>query len=231
MKLHKLSNKYDIYIAEGESSRSNEVMVLINGAKHYRFMDRFYIPHHVFHLSEEAVIELNNIRRDYAADVVDVEFNTLVYEKTLSAVAARQSKQKRILDFGCGEGGAAPIIMKHFSQTELHGYDLREIVQNDNYLDIKSGCRDCTIPYGNGYFSAVFAFFVFHFYISDIQIQELMRMLEHDGILAFNLINSSDFGVIDRLCAAGFSIEEELEYSSLSNSGKGFLFFAHNGNN
>ncbi len=227
MKVHKVSDKFDIYLSSEPRRKLNKREITIDNTVYYRFMERLYIPDNVYNLPEELVIEINNIRSRHFGEIVDVKYNNIVYEQTIEAISSHLPYPIRVLDFGCGEGSASNNIKAQFPKARLFGFDIRKTAHNSNYFDIKHGCRQCPLPYKENYFTAIFAFFVFHFYVPDTQIFELRRILNQGGILAFNLINSSDFGILDRLDSSGFSIVEEMGLSTTKNRSKGYLFYAH----
>jgi SAM-dependent methyltransferase len=225
MKLHKISKKYNIYISEELDESKNPAIYFREKKIYYRFMDTLYIPKPVYKLSTDFVIELNNIRDKYCNKVVDIPYNELIYKQTTHSVAKLLNVPSQILDFGCGKGSAFSWIDSVFPVAKVYGFDIRDIKPSKNYFKTNTGSINQRFPYPDNFFSVVFAFFVFHFFISDTQIEELRRIIKGDGFLAFNLINSSDFSIIDRLQRAGFSMIKPINFQTDKNSGVGSVFF------
>lgn len=231
MKLIKVSKQFDIFLSEEKDERRNPPTYLIGNKIYYRFMERFYIPDLVYKLSPEIVIELNNLREKYAQIVIDKEFNDLLISNALEHQKLNYKGHVRILDFGCGYGYASKFIKVKFPDSELLGVDIREPLKRKllkSYNEFSITTIDSILPYEDNFYDIIVSFFVFHFHVSDIQIKELSRVIKKSGTLFLNLINSSDFEVLNRLAKAGFKIVKESEIITRHNKGKGYFYCLKN---
>lgn len=232
MKLTKISNQFEIFLSNQKDENKNKAILLKNSRVFYRFMNRLYIPEHVYKLSPAFVKELNNLRDKYALSIIDKEYNDLIIDNALDYLKARFSNSLRVLDFGCGNGYASSFIKRKFSDSLLFGYDVRKPLEKkllETYTDVAFKTVDSKLPYSNEFFDVILAFFVFHFYVSDLQLRELTRILKPSGILFINLINSADFDILNRINNVGFSIVEEVVFSTTNNTGRGYFYCLKNG--
>lgn len=205
--------------------------VLHNGKILYRFMDRLYIPDHVYNLKEDVVRELNNIREKYEISVIDKIFNDTVIKDSMKVLlSSLESNSKvNVLDFGCGNGYAGEIIKTYIPEAHLFGVDIRKPLERkllSTYNDFSVAKMDANLPYAGQFFDFILAYFVFHFRVSDSQLDELRRVIKPNGVLFFNLINSTDFSILKRLSDKGFYQINEIEISSSDNSCMGYFYKA-----
>jgi SAM-dependent methyltransferase len=224
MKLRRVSADFDILLSEESQRSRNRPTILVGRKVYYRFMDVLYVPDHVYRLPPEFVAELNRIRDELSGFVIDAEYNEVVYRGLLVSVRESKQRLRSILDFGCGRGAAGDYIHAAFPAAKIYGFDIRPIDTLPPYTDIVTGGADDRLPFPDDSFDLCLAFFVFHFRITDFQLSELCRILRPQGILAFNLINSADFEVLDRVHERGFSLRDDVELESTSNAGRGFIF-------
>ncbi len=224
MKLRKVSPTQDILLSEEVQRSRNRPQILVGSKVYYRFMDVLYVPDHVFKLPPTFVAELNRVRDELSGVVIDHDYNAAVYQALIEAVRQAVPAARTVLDFGCGMGAAGPFIHSVFPNVRLHGYDIRSLSEQYPYVEISSGEAHSTLPYPDASFDACFAFFVLHFHVLDFQLDEIWRALRPRGALAFNLINSADYEVLDRIHERGFSLRADIEISAPGNTGRGFVF-------
>jgi SAM-dependent methyltransferase len=229
MKLTKVSTLHEIYLLEKNGGHKNMRKIRYNGKILYRFMERLYIPDHVYNLKEDIVKELNNIREKYEMSIIDKVFNDLVIRESLTALQSEIKPDNivNILDFGCGNGYAGEFIKSFFPESRLFGSDIRKPIEKKRlsvYNDFVVARMDANLPFSGDFFNVILAYFVFHFRISDFQLDELKRVIKPQGILFFNLINSTDFSILDRLTDKGFTLIKEQEFTSVSNSCIGYFY-------
>jgi SAM-dependent methyltransferase len=190
-------------------------------------MNRIYIPELVYKLDPSFVKELNNLREKYAISIIDKEYNDLTIKTTLDYVKNNRTNNTNILEFGCGNGYAGEYIKKNFSESKLYGIDIRKPLERkllSFYNDFTVRGINQRFTYSDNYFDLIFSFFVFHFYVSSNQLKEISRVLKPNSLLCFNLINSSDFSILDRLYKIGFRILDEIEINTINNSGKVYVY-------
>lgn len=231
MKLTKISTQFDIFLSEEKDDKNNTPIYLIGNKMYYRFMGWFYIPERVYNLPPDFVIELNNLREKYASIVIDKEFNDLIISTTLDYHKLKFNGHVNILDFGCGYGYAGEFIKSKFPESLLLGVDIKEPLERKllkSYNEFAITTIDSYLPYTDNFFEIIVSFFVFHFHVSDIQINELSRVIKSKGILFVNLINSANFEVLDRLNKAGFIIEDHTEITASNNKGSGYFYCLKN---
>jgi len=99
---------------------------------------------------------------------------------------------KKLLFTGCGTA-----IITPFTSSGI------------NYDEFKRITTNSALPFEYQYFDIIIALFVFHFKITDTQIESLYNTLKDDGVLCFNLIKSADKNIINRLENVGFRIKEK----------------------
>lgn len=211
----KINEKYDIYRISDVNDTAPE-STCINGKEYKRFMNFLYIPDYVYNLDEDYVTTVNDIRYEYRDIVIDYEYNTEVIQRVIEMIPYEYNdKEIKILDFGCGEGGAEQMLREAFPKMQLFGVDIREIDLEllSKYYHFKKVNLNKEIPYSDCYFDAIVALFVFHFKVTDIQIESLYNILKKDGLLCFNLIKSADRGIVKRLLNIGFKMERKIEYT------------------
>jgi SAM-dependent methyltransferase len=187
-------------------------------------MDILYVPDHVYRLSPSFVAELNRVRDELSSHVIDPEYNSAVYTRVLTAVQKLSPSPHAVLDFGCGNGAAGPFIHRLFPASRIYGFDIRPARTIPLYVDIAVGEASSPFPYPDSSFDVCLAFFVLQFRVFDEQLMEIARTLRPGGILAFNLINSADYEVLDRIHECGFTYRSELDIRTALNTGRGFIF-------
>ena len=203
----KINDKHNIYRIYGPK------IIEIEGKMYQRFMNFFYIPDYVYNLDEDYVITLNDLRHSYKDIVIDYEYNTEVEKRIFDSISKiiDHNKSLKVLDFGCGERNVNSIIQPIFNSVKFYGVDIRDINTDYliNYDEFKRITTNSVLPFEDNYFDIIIALFVFHFRITDIQIESLYHTLKDDGVLCFNLIKSADKNIINRLENVGFKIKEK----------------------
>lgn len=224
MSLIKVNKNFEIYLSK---RKVNDKAITISNKTYYRFMDKLYIPRPVYKLSSSYVKELNNIREKYITTIIDKNYNKNIIYNIIKYLEINNITDVRILDFGCGNGYPGYLIKKEISKSKLFGFDIRKPLRRKylNYYDnIEIKDINASLPYPNNFFDVITSFFVFHFFIPDTQLNELKRVIKQDGILYFNLINSSDFNIINKIEKLGFKLLEKKEIKTASNIGQSYTY-------
>lgn len=224
MKYRKLDEESEILISEEPQSSRNPPVIKIKGKNHYRFMDCLYAPGRISQLPIELVKKLNDKRDEFFATIADNEYNREVYRSLTARAKKEVVSPGTILDFGCGLGHAGKHIRSTFPDSKLIGVDIRSAHLNENYNKIIQINPDESMPFPDDFFDLCFSFFVFHFPIYEKQLQELSRVICEGGLIAFNMINSTDISIIDRIDSIGFDVIDSIEIETKQNFGRAVFF-------
>ncbi len=109
-----------------------------------------------------------------------------------SRLAAGRLPVKRVLDFGCGIGGATPFLRESFPDCEITGVDVSpasiEIAREQSGDAAKFlVMTEDSIPVGDGYFGLAFVSCVLHHVPSEqheSMLREIRRVLRPGALLA-----------------------------------------------
>lgn len=205
----KFDDSYDVYYPLHQNDLPKTIE--LDGKKYYRFMNYFYIPKPVYELDEYYVKFINDLRYNFKDLVIDNEYNTIIEYKIFNSIMdyVQLNGPIKLLDFGCGEGALGNFLKEKIKTDKtfnLYGVDIRDIDRNllFNYKSFHLVSLSQELPFDDHYFDIVIALFVFHFRISNVQLESLYRSLKKGGLLWFNLIDSADRNILNRIEQVGF---------------------------
>ena len=169
-----------------DTFEKNPKCIVINGSKYFRFIDIIYIPTKTELLTNEQIIDINDLRNKYFHSLINKDVNEHV-RKVVSDTVKRVSAQT-ILEFGAGYRPLfhaesfnhftyyiADLNPKAVSECKSKGFD--SFLFNDNSL----------LPLSDESIDLVFSIFVFQFRISFNQIKEFSRILRKKGVILANV--------------------------------------------
>jgi ubiquinone/menaquinone biosynthesis C-methylase UbiE len=237
IKMSNLKNYKNLLI----SSDSNNKTLDVNGKIYHRYMDKIYIPSTPVELSFEDVTSLSEIRLKLDKDVINYDYTIALINQLLIRIPSHL--KSNIIDFGCGGGILAEIIVKNkdFSYVEsifsLDGssFSINETKNKYKILNnIKSFTqvfdKNTTIDASDNSYSSIISSFVMHFNIYESQLIELHRVLKKGGIFVYNdyIFNKNPKQtkkIIKMLLKIGFEISESIikikdEYSNIEKEHK-----------
>jgi predicted TPR repeat methyltransferase len=224
MRYRKLNSDYDILISEEPQSSRNPPVIRIGKRTYFRFMDCLYTPCRVSQLPVDLVRQLNDQRDALYESIADDEYNQEVYRVLTDAARAHKPTAGALLDFGCGAGEAGKVLRSQFPDAKIFGVDIRAAKTNKNYDKMLRIEPNEDLPFADDFFDLCFSFFVFHFPVYEKQVQEIARVMSEGSVLAFNMINSTDISIIERLDSAGFDVLDSMDIETRRNFGRGILF-------
>ena len=117
---------------------------------------------------------------------------------------------KKVLDFGCSEGGITSTLAKQLNlkKDEIYGVDTRTIPHSDHYTFIKIFEEENVLPFANNSIDLIIASMVLHHINNQLQIiQEFKRIISNNGIVIIREhdCNNDRFGVFLDICHGLYS--------------------------
>jgi SAM-dependent methyltransferase len=180
----------------------------INGERHWRFMDFFYLPRPAARLDQESVVELCEIRRQFAAECIDLHHNSAVATRLSALLAPGLPNEAHILDFGCGDGLSMKLIQDTTTLpvgTRVSGVDLSNTaIAAARDAGFSAYLATLPFPFGDAVFDGAYALFVMHFDVGRDYLAELARVLKPGAAFCFNIYNAPSDRCRRRLLEAGF---------------------------
>jgi len=166
------------------------------GVEYLRYMDRIYLPDRPSQLEEKDVEDLASLRIELGPEVINYERTQRVLSELYTKIKTKLNRvPARLLDFGCGDGNIiSMLIAEQDSLKEVAGIDICEDAialaklkfskYKDGWVEKVTWDRRFNIKTGD--FCAIIANFVMHFPVSDLQINELYRILKSGGVFVYN---------------------------------------------
>lgn len=167
-----------------------------NGVHLIRYMDRIYLPDRPSHLDTEALEDVSELRLMLGPELIDSRYT----QQVLSSLYRRSAGPKeriRLLDFGCGDGNIAALVLtlpRSKRPREIVGVDISEMavrLAQERLASVNLGTAVHVIsseamPLEEEYFDAAVANFVLHFPISPQQAFDIFRLLKSGAKFVYN---------------------------------------------
>lgn len=224
MKLISADN--NIYYA-AECGINNLSILKIDGKEYYRFCDFIYIPAPTNQLSTDQVKTISEIREKVFLDYNQFKINFKIRDKFKQIIQI--CDPKTLLEFGPGK---TPLLKKtEFDQNNLFLADLRKGVIDHlkkTYINCLLFDKTSNLNIEDNSIDCIVAIFVFHFYISQNQIKELNRVLNHSGMIIANVYKISKYDkniLLNRFLQEGFSCERFIDKEHLCKNHEYWFLF------
>jgi len=152
-------------------------------------------------MSEE---ETKQFWNHYSETWSSAEQTTLPTSHTLLTCLLRNSSEnEKILEIGCGTGGAIKLAISLFhSSTKFIGLDLSPVMIQKAQERLKEFSNQVTLQqssamalnFEDGYFNKVFSNYCLHIVLDlDVVLREIRRVLAENGMLAFSVWGRSQY--------------------------------------
>lgn len=200
-----------------------EDIIIYNDKQYYRYMNKIYIPNPPCDLDDTDVSSLSKIRILLNGDVIDYGYTESIINYLIDKSELKDGEE--ILDFGCGGGILADVILKTKRKLKgITGLDLCSFAvhaANNMYKEkLSMGNaflfgKDDSIDKDDSSIDAIISSFVMHFNVSPVQIEELYRVLKKGKKFVYNDYVYHKYpghskNIIKLLVNSGFTVEKEV---------------------
>ncbi len=201
--------------------------LVLEGKTYHRFMDFIYIPTPPSKLSFDEVIELCELRLEFAETIIDkgvhrAVVNCMVETLKISHPEMVGRSAIEILDFGCSTGLASEEFRAAWGTAcNVTGLDVSKravATARSRGTHAVVATNEGAFPFPTSSFDVVIAVFVFHFQVHESRIKEILRVLRPNGFLVFNLYGDVPVSLWRNLERVGFDIIGEQTECSLPGS-------------
>lgn len=168
--------------------------------------------------------------KEYAAKHLKMSVNFA--NRIAAMLSARNFKQARILDAGCGSGDTIIELAKKFPSCDLYGIDLSDplfIIANDKKQKEKLADRvkflkaDVqNIQFPHNYFDLVININMLHLIKEPLNmLNEINKVLKSDGLFFITDLRRSILGYLEKEIKSAYTFNEVKEIIAKSNLTKG----------
>lgn len=190
----KLEQYGKIFLLAGASSGPE--IIEHNGLHLVRYMDRIYLPDRPSHLDTETLEDVSELRLMLGPELIDSRYTQQVLS-SLYRRAIGSKEGSRLLDFGCGDGNIAALVLtlpRSKRPREIVGVDISERavrLAQEKFASADLGTAVHVhsleaMPLEEEYFDAAVANFVMHFPISPQQSVDIFRLLKPGAKFIYN---------------------------------------------
>lgn len=205
--------------------------ISIGGKIYYSFCDFILIPNATDLLSQEQVIVVNQIRTKYFKTHPQFKLNNIVQKKFKLMVEILEPNS--ILEFGPGSN---PFTPENTTNKQLHYADFStESVEVLKSLELNCNLfgKESSLKIQNDSIDIVVSIFVFHFDISQNQINELYRVLNTNGFVIANMYKRSVESrqmLLSRFILSGFLYSIIIDKDNICKDHEYWIFYKNENN-
>jgi len=201
-------------------------IVSINDNEYFRFCDFILIPCQTDLLTPQQVVNVNKLRAKYYDSHPQFIVNKKIRKVFYDLISIWNPKM--ILEFGPGSN---PIKFEENEDVEIQFSDFNE----DSISILKAEGLKCSyfdkqgkLNIEDNSIDAIISIFVFHFDISQNQINEMFRVLSNYGIVIANIYkrsNKSRIELLNKFHLSGFSSQIIKDNTEICNQHEYWFFF------